>query len=131
MSSTGNGRFVSGKFMSPATDIETASNLLGRLEAIEGQRGGVSSRDARTAIARRLQTLPGTLENLRRLRLKAVPSWLMARIRAELILSLQHQARQLEHEINLHLQSGAHHRDADLAEAQARLAQARALLLSK
>lgn len=128
MSSTTNGQFVSTKLMNPATDIETASGLLGRLEAIEAQRIGLSSRDARAAVAHRLRALPGTLENVRRLRLKVVPSWLMSRIRAELVIALQHQARQLEHEIGLHLQAGAHYRDGDLAEAQARLAQARAIL---
>jgi len=125
MSSTANGHFVG---MNSATDIETANGLLGRLETIEGQRSGSSARDVRAAVARRLQTPPGTLENLRRLRLKGIPSWLMSRIRAELIIALQQQARHLEHEISIHLQAGKHHSDADLAEAQARLGQAMAIL---
>ena len=114
--------------MNAATDLKTANTLLDRLEGIEATRRGVSRRKARSLIARQVQASPGTLENLQRMRLKAVPSWLMSRIRAQLIAALQHQMRQLEHEIHLHLQTGVDPRENDLVAAQARLAEAKALI---
>lgn len=93
MTSTGDGRF--GEKMNAATDLKTANSLLGRLEGIEANRRGVSRRQARHLVERQVQASPGTLENLRRMRLKAVPNWLMFRIRAQFVIALQHQVRQL------------------------------------
>lgn len=117
--------------MNAASDIEAANTMVGRLEAIEVARHGSTARLARQAIAARLRAAPGTLENLRRLRLKAVPHWLMVRIRAEIVAAIQNEMRHLEHELHLYLQAGGDPRSDEVAKIAASLAEAKATLSSK
>lgn len=104
--------------MSASGDVQTASGLLNRIEALRGRDG----------TAARLRAAPGTLENLRRLRLKTVPSWLMERLRTELVAVLSNEVRKLEHEIQIHRQAGSRHSDDDLRAAEAQVSAARKLL---
>jgi hypothetical protein len=112
---------VRGKAVSATADVQTASGMLSRIEAIEG----------RPHLAKRLRASPGTLENLRRLRLKTVPSWLMDRLRAELVAVLSNEVRKLEHEIHIHRQIGSRHSDDDLRAAEAQIAAAKKILGSE
>lgn len=114
--------------MNAMTDIDAVHRFARTLEDAEARRLGVSVVEARPYLARRLRTSPGTLENIRRLRTKIVPAWLMARIRAELVSFLQSEVVRLEHEISIHLQTGASHSSDDLASAQAHAAAARQIL---
>lgn len=127
MSSIDDGQFET-KTMNAVVDIETANRFSTRLENIEAQRLGVCVSKARERIARRIGVSPGTLENMRRLRTKVVPNWIMSRIRAELIAVLHTEIKRLEHEITVCRQAGMDYREDDLAKAQAHLAETKRLL---
>jgi hypothetical protein len=123
---------VEGKFESTAmnamSDITTMNRLSKSLEDAEAHRLGINPRDARKRIAGRIGITPTTLENLRRMRTKIVPNWLMNRVREELISVLQSEIQRLEHEVNLAKQIGSDYRDDLLSEAQTSLASARQIL---
>jgi hypothetical protein len=114
--------------MNAMTDLEAVHRFAKTLETEEAKRLGVRTAQARVSLARRLRTSPGTLENIRRLRTKIVPSWLMSRIRAEFVSVLQTEIIRLEHEICLARQTGVDHRDDDLQAAEAKVAAAKEIL---
>lgn len=114
--------------MNAMSDVSTVNRFARRLEDAEARRLGIKTVEARYRIAGRIGVSPGTLENIRRLRTKIVPNWLMSRIRAELISVLQTEMRRLEHEIQLARQIGSDHRDDALASAETQLAAAREIL---
>jgi hypothetical protein len=114
--------------MNAMTDVEAVHRLARTLEDAEAKRLGVRLQEARSSLARRLRTSPGTLENIRRLRTKVVPSWLMARIRAEFVSVLQAEITRLEHEIHISQQIGLDHHDDDLQAAQAQIVAAKEIL---
>ena len=117
--------------MNAVSDIEAVHRFARRLEDAEAKRLGVRVTEARISLARRLRTSPGTLENIRRLRTKIVPNWLMARIKAEFVSVLQNEIARLEHEITIAKQIGTHHSDDLLAEAETQLAAAREILVGE
>lgn len=114
--------------MSASADIATAERWTRALEESEAKRLGVSGKDARKSLARKLKASPGTLENIRRLRTKLVPHWLMAKIRSEFITTLQLEIQRLEHEIHMARQSGVDARDDALCAAETQLAKAKEIL---
>lgn len=113
---------------SAVSDVETLNGLARSLERSEVRRSGYGVIQARKNIARRLGITADTIENFRSLRAKMVPHWLMNRFRAELISALQLEVQNLEHEIQLNKQIGAHHTDNAMAAAEAQLAAARKIL---
>ncbi len=115
--------------MNAVSDVETVHRLARRLEDAEAKRLGVRVSEARISLANRLRTSPGTLENIRRLRTKIVPNWLMARIKAEFVSVLQNEISRLEHEITIARQIGTHHSDDTLAAAETQLAAAREIMV--
>lgn len=117
--------------MNAVSDIEAVHRFARRIEDAEAKRLGVRVTEARISLARRLRTSPGTLENIRRLRTKIVPNWLMARIKAEFVSVLQQEIARLEHEIHVAKQIGMDHRESDLASAEAQLAAARQILMGE
>ena len=121
MTSTRDGRFD----MNAISDVATVNRLARVIEDQEAKRLGIPVMSARSRVANRIGVAPGTLENLRRLRTKIVPNWLMNRIRAEFIAVLQSEIQRLEHEIQIARQTGADHRDNLLASAETQLAAAR------
>jgi hypothetical protein len=121
MSSNRDGRFD----MNATSDVATVNRLARVIEDQEARRLGVPVTLARARVADRLGVAPGTLENLRRLRTKIVPHWLMNRLRIEFIAVLQSEIQRLEHEIQIARQTGADHRDDMLASAEAQLQAAR------
>jgi hypothetical protein len=114
--------------MTATVDVSTAKELARVIEDHEARRQRMPVRKARGIVARRLGAAPGTLENLRRFRLKSIPHWLMARIRSEFVAVLQSEVRRLEHEISIHIQAGSDHRGNDLAKAQAQIVAAKKIL---
>lgn len=116
--------------MNAVSDVETVHRLARRLEDAEAKRLGVRVSEARISLASRLRTSPGTLENIRRLRTKIVPNWLMARIKAEFVSVLQQEIARLEHEVTITKQIGLHHSDSALQEAETQVAAAREILKS-
>ena len=71
------------------SDVATVNRLARVIEDQEARRLGIPVVSARSRVANRIGVAPGTLENLRRLRTKIVPNWLMNRLRAEFIVVLQ------------------------------------------
>jgi hypothetical protein len=114
--------------MNAMTDIDAVHRFARTLEDAEAKRLGVRIADARVVVARKLRTSPGTLENIRRLRTKTVPAWLMARIRAEFVSFLQSEVVRLEHEITIARQTGAPHSDDDLVAVQTHMEAVREVL---
>jgi hypothetical protein len=121
VTSTRDGRFD----MNAISDVATVNRLARAIEDQEARRLGIPVPLARMRVANRIGVAPGTLENLRRMRTKIVPHWLMNRLRAEFVLVLQSEIQRLEHEIHIARQTGADHRDDMLASAEAQLAAAR------
>lgn len=120
--------YVESTKMNAITDVSLVNHYTRTLEDAEARRLGVTTSAARRRIASRIGVSPGTLENIRRLRTKIVPNWLMNKVRAELIAVLQLEIRKLEHEVNLARQSGSNYRDDTLASAETQLAAARETL---
>ena len=126
MSSNQNGHL--GKPMNAVSDISTVNRFASALEDSEARRLGINIPAARRRIAGRIGVSPGTLENIRRLRTKIIPSWLMNKVRAELVSVLQLEIQRLEHEVHLARQIGSDHRDDALASAETQLASVRKIL---
>lgn len=114
--------------MNAVSDIETVHRFARTIEDAEAEKLGVRVSEARKILARRLRTSPGTLENIRRLRTKIVPNWLMARIKAEFVSVLQAEINRLEHEITIANQTGAHHSSDALQAAQAQMVAAKEIM---
>jgi hypothetical protein len=114
--------------MNAATDIDAVHRFARTLEDAEAKRLGLTLTEARPYLARRLRTSPGTLENIRRLRTKIVPAWLMARIKAEFVSLLQSEIVRLEHEIHCAQQTGESPADDTLIAAHAQVAAVREIL---
>jgi plasmid maintenance system antidote protein VapI len=113
---------------SAAGDIDTFNKLARSLERSEDRQCGAGVIQARKNIARRMGITADTIENIRTLRSKIVPHWLLNRLRAELITSLQSEMANLEHEIQLHKQTGADHTGDALVAAETQLQAAREIL---
>ena len=114
--------------MNAMSDVSTVNRFTRALEDTEARRLGIKTVEARERIASKIGISPGTLENLRRMRTKIVPNWLMNRVRQELISVLQSEIQRLEHEVTICRQIGQDHRDDLLAEAETSLASAREIL---
>ena len=114
--------------MNAATDIETVSRYALRIENLEAKRRGIPVAEVRPLVAAKLGIAPGTMENWRRLRTKIVPSWVMNKVRAELVSVLQLEIQRLEHEVHVARQIGSNYRDDTLASAETSLAKARDIL---
>ena len=108
-----------------------AQRMVCDLEEREARRAGLTLANARCVIARRLGASPGTLENIRRDRVKSPRAWLVDRVRALFIAELQSEIRRLEHELDLARQSGAHPAGDEMAEAETLLARAKTLIGEK
>ena len=77
----------------------SAEGFARRLEDRERERSGVSLPVARLAVARRTGIAAGTLENLRRGRIKGVRAWIFDKLHAALIAELEAEVARTEHEI--------------------------------
>jgi hypothetical protein len=113
---------------SAVSDIETLNVMARSLERSEARRVGTTLTMARKSIARRIGVTASAFENFLYQRTKVVPSWLMSRVRAELLSALQMEVQKLEHEIHLHRQTGADHSGSALVAAETQLAAARKIL---
>jgi hypothetical protein len=116
---------------SAVADVATLNGMARSLERSEARRIGTTLTQARKTVARRLGVTPSTFDNYLYGRVKVVPNWLMGKVRAELISVLQSEAAHLEHEIQLHRQTGSHHSEDALASAESQLAAAREILRGK
>lgn len=120
--------YVESKPMNAASDVATLNRFASSLEDSESRRLGITTKDARSRISNRVGVSPGTLENIRRLRTKIVPNWLMNKVRLELIATLQLEIQRLEHEVHLARQTGLGNSDDAIIAAQSQIAKARSIL---
>lgn len=105
--------------MTAVAYVDRARGWAKRLEDAEAARSGMPVADARKAVARRLAMSPGTLENLRKGRLKAVAAHWYDTLRAGVIRELESELRHVQHEIAVARQTGL---DPASGEAHALLA---------
>ena len=131
MSATVKGQFEKSIPMNAISDISTVNRFTKALEDSEARRLGINTATARERIAQRIGISPSTLHNLRRLRTKVVPNWLMEKVRSELVAVLQLEIARLEHEIQLARQTGLGNRDDALIAAETQLAKARETLMGE
>jgi hypothetical protein len=127
MSHSNEARFERRKF-GPVSDVPIASRMLRLLEDTEARRKGVSVETARTGIARALRIPTATLRHLRSQRRKTVESFLLAGIRDRLIITLQSEIAELEHQIHIHRQVGVDCREDAFLEAATAVAVAKRIL---
>lgn len=105
--------------MTAVAYVDRARGWAKRLEDAEAARSGMPLVDARKAVARRLSMAPGTLENLRKGRLKAVAAHWYDTLRQGVIRELETELRYVQHEIAIARQTGL---DPASGEAHALLA---------
>lgn len=117
--------------MNAFTDVELAQRFARQLEEGEAKAVGSSIQGARKRVAQRISASPGFLENLRRGRIKTIPSYLMQKIREAMIAELQNEIARCEHEINLARQTGARNSDDEILAAAAQVAAAKKILGGK
>lgn len=86
--------------------------------------------EARAAVAHRAGVPPGSLENLRRGRLKDLTTYLKKKLRAALIRELEQEAARLEHQITILRATGVDPREDVVAQAEAHLRAAKTALSS-
>lgn len=101
------------------------------LERAVAEKHGVAERDARTFVARKTGIAPGTLENIRNGRIKAIAVHVFDALRGAVEGELTREIARLEHELQMLRQSNADYRDDQISEVQAYLAKDRQSLEGK
>lgn len=114
--------------MNSVAYVDEARKWSRRLEDRERTRAGLKLKDAREAVARRIAVPPGTMQNLRKNRLKTIAVHLYDRLRAGVIRELEAEMLHLEHELSILRQTGADPRHGEIDEVVASLAKVRAAL---
>jgi len=114
--------------MTTAAYDERARGWVTRLERAEKARTGCDLDEARETVASRLGVLPGSLENLRRGRTKGIRGWIYERLRAAMIVQLQHEIAAQKHELEMLIQGGSRPDSGEIQEVLAGLAALRLTL---
>jgi hypothetical protein len=94
--------------MTAAAYVERARGWAMTLEDRARHDGAPTLEDARVTVSRHTGVSPGTLENLRKNRLKAVSAHVYENLRRGVIRALEAELRHLEHELHVLRQTGAH-----------------------
>lgn len=102
--------------------------MVQRLEQREAMRTGLSQREARKVVARKAQVLPGTLERIRRDRVKDQRVGVFNRIRDLFIREAEKEIEALQHEILIARQTGLDPTGEQAAEIEATLAKLKELM---
>jgi hypothetical protein len=110
-----------------AYDVEEARRLVRQLEDREAARVGQAGL-ARVRVAHRLGVSPGSLERLRRGRLKTVGARVRDRLKAAVVKELQDEIHKLEHELEMVRLRGRPIAADEMAQAQKLLDQAKRLI---
>ena len=113
---------------SAAATVDDARRWAKFLEDREAKRSGQNVDEARPAVARRVGAAPGTLQNLRKNRLKSIAAHVYGGLRAWVIRELEAEKAALEHELQILRQQGVDPREEQVEEAQASLAEVRSAL---
>ena len=114
--------------MTTAAYDERARGWVTRLERAEKARTGCDLDEERETVASRLGVLPGSLENLRRGRTKGIRGWIYERLRAAMIVQLQHEIAAQKHELEMLIQGGSRPDSGEIQEVLAGLAALRLTL---
>lgn len=114
--------------MSAAANAELAQEWAERMERRESARSGLPLKEARPIVARRIGVAPGTLENLRRGRIKDPRKSLFDRLKSAMVRELEAEMRAHEHEIQILKQIGEDPRGDAFAEVETRLSEIREVL---
>jgi hypothetical protein len=110
--------------MTAAAYVDRAREWERKLVDREAARTGLPVNAARKAVSQRLAMPQGTLENLRRNRLKAIAAHWYDALRAAVIADLQAELRHVQHDLQIAHQTGLDPRTGaffSLAESEARL----------
>jgi len=99
-----------------------------RIEDRESARSGHSVATARKAVARKIGVAPGTLENLRKGRVKRITAFVYERLRAAVIRELEQEIKRAGHELEVARQCGLDPRSADMAALETAMAQVKELM---
>ncbi len=86
------------------------------LEDREAKRSSLNVEEARPIVARRVGVMPGTLENLRKGRLKSIATHVYESIRASVIRELLAEKARIDHELQIALQTGVDPASPEMAE---------------
>lgn len=105
---------------SAIAEAAEARNLANILVKQETRRIGDRER-ARASVARAIGTVPGTIENLQRGRLKRISGWLRDALRARVVRELEAEVARLQHEIATLAQTGVDPRSNETAAVNADL----------
>lgn len=108
--------------------------LLGWVESLEKReaaRSGQPVREARVRLANRIGVMPGTLENIRRKRVKEARVGVFEKVRRAFIRSLEDEIAALTHELQMARQCGVDPREDEVARIEAAIAQALTLIADK
>ncbi|MBS7532099.1 hypothetical protein KHC28_00270 [Ancylobacter sonchi] len=114
--------------LKPLRDEEYAAALVIRLEKSEAERTGLPVSEVRPIVARRIGLAVGTLENIRRRRIKAIKSHVYRTLLAAADRWLCAEIAMLEHERTVIAAQARDGSTRDLAEVDAHIAAARAAL---
>ncbi|MDR6953816.1 hypothetical protein J2X65_003179 [Ancylobacter sp. 3268] len=114
--------------LKPLRDEDYAAALVIRLEKAEAARTGLSVSEVRPIVARHVGLAVGTLENIRRRRIKAIKAHVYRTLLAAADRWLCAEIAKLEHERAVIAAQAGHSSTRDLAEVDAHIAAARAAL---
>ena len=114
--------------MSSVTADFIAQTIARRLEDKGCGRSGVTLALSRASVARATGVAAGTLENLRRGRIKGVRAWIFSALRAALIAELEAELARNEHELAVLRLSARRLDQEQVAEVEAGLASLRKLM---
>jgi len=113
-----------------ASDLQ-AQEWARSLEDRERARSSLPLQGARKIVARHLGIAPGTLENLRRGRIKGVRAELLERLRACVVGELETEIDRLNHELEM-ARAGGHRASAgEIAEMAAEVVRLREIAAAK
>lgn len=113
------------------TMVDTVQGWADRLESIEIARTGLPRKTIRPIVARKAGVALGTLENIRRGRVKDPRASVVERIRSALLREIESEIRAHEHEKQTLIQTGADPRSPSLQEVDAGLAALRKAIGTK
>ena len=114
--------------MTAVAYVERARGWARALEDRARHDGAPTLEEARTTVSRHTGVSPGTLENLRKNRLKAVSAHVYESLRRGVIRALEAELRHLEHQLHILRQTGAHPASDATSEVLANIALVRAAL---
>ena len=113
--------------MSYVTHIDDVRSWVSALAQRERRRGA-KTQVVRERLARAIGCAKGTIENIMNGRLKRVDAWLRESIRRALIAEIEREIKALTHELEILRAAGGDARRLEVAEIEACLERARALL---